>query len=801
MKNAFYTLKIFFMKSIFYLQINSIISTLKKIPLGIRAVLLLIFFLMTGTSTKAQDCGTINCTSNDVQITGASLKANLNGDPLGVCNSGQSVDAYLFLVLSTNTPRVGVSISGRIELKVNGELVEAFGQCFGVALSGNNTVVKFTDPVTWTCGSSIVLSDVLISWGTGNTNFCNTSYTSETPEPAKCPATKSKCWKQPPSDYIDIVTFPCSNPTINGQPLNQQECVGSSASFTVSYTDGQPPATIQWQVSTNNGGSWSNLVNNGTYSGVSTATVSVSNVTTTMNGYRYRAVLTNNTSDNQCGATTDGLATLTVYAIPSAPGVNVVDNCNGTSTLTATGATGTLLWNTGQSTATITVNSAGTYTVTQTLYAGGDFLGCTSAAGSGIANPKTTPSAPGVNVVDNCDGTSTLTATGYSGTLAWSTDPVQTSAEIIVSTAGTYYVTQTVNGCTSAAGSGIANPKSTPDKPVVIVVDNCNGTSTLSTDATGYLKWSTGMADDGKTTITVNAAGTYYVTQTVNGCISEQGSGIANPKSTPDKPVVIVVDNCNGTSTLSTEATGFLKWSTGMADDGKTTITVNAAGTYYVTQTVNGCISEQGSGITNPGNTPAAAMVTYHAPACDATTFSVEITNVAAGVTYTIKDKNGNNIPGVFPGNSVLAANNNNITFNNIPAGSGYKVTSTVGFCSSAQTECGAADPSPNRVVTQASAKEVTIELSGNQPTVVAYPNPFQTTVNFKLVSPVTGRVSLDIYNASGIRIGNAFNGVLQANVPVNTEFRLARPESGMLFYRMLGNGTSVSGKIMSVRQ
>jgi hypothetical protein len=62
----------------------------------------------------------------------------------------------------------------------------------------------------------------------------------------------------------------------------------------------------------------------------------------------------------------------------------------------------TLLWST-ESTASITVQTAATYTVTTT-----NASGCTSLQGSGVAAPKTTPTAPVVNVVNNCDGTSTL---------------------------------------------------------------------------------------------------------------------------------------------------------------------------------------------------------------------------------------------------------------------------------------------------------------------------------------------------------------------------------------------------------
>ncbi len=299
------------------------------------------------------------------------------------------------------------------------------------------------------------------------------------------------------------------------------------------------------------------------------------------------------------GGTTvmNGNAVLTEIATPAAPTVGVVNNCNGTSTLTASGFTGTLLWSTSATTTSITVNTAGTYTVTQTV------SGCTSSAGSGIAAPKTTPAAPTVTVVNNCNGTSTLTASGFTGTLLWSTSATTTS--ITVNSAGTYTVTQTVNGCTSPAGSGTAAPKTTPVAPGVSVVDNC-GTSTLTaTGFTGTLLWSTSATT---TSITVNTPGAYTVTQTVNGCTSSAGSGTAAPKSTPPAPAVTVVDNCNGTSTLTASGyTGTLLWSTSATT---ASITVNAAGTYTVTQTVSGCTSPAGSGIAAPKTTPAAPTVT-----------------------------------------------------------------------------------------------------------------------------------------------------------------------------------------------
>ncbi|MFC0078248.1 hypothetical protein ACFFLS_14450, partial [Flavobacterium procerum] len=479
--------------------------------------------------------------------------------------------------------------------------------------------------------------------------------------------------------YVNPLS-PGTASTIGTHPSNQTASATGTASFSVAVSGGSGTTQYQWQVSTDNGASWNAIANGSIYSNVNTANLNLTAITCSMNNYRYRAVITQ--SDYICGNVSSNSGTLTVAnptalsltgsticaspgnngtitsstsatginyqlynssntavqsakagtgaglswtglagangyyvigtnavtgcfstsnavnvavnAMPTAPTVTVVDNCNGTSTLSTT-ASGTLLWSTGASTSSITVSAVGTYTVTATVN------GCTSAAGSGTAAPKTTLSAPVVTVVDNCNGTSTLSTTA-SGTLLWNTGA--STSSITVSAAGTYTVTATVNGCTSAAGSGTAAPKTTPSAPVVTVVDNCNGTSTLSTTASGTLLWNTGASTS---SITVSVAGTYTVTATVNGCTSAAGSGTAAPKTTPSAPVVTVVDNCNGTSTLSTTASGTLLWNTGASTS---SITVSAAGTYTVTTTVNGCTSASGSGTATPKTTPSAPVVT-----------------------------------------------------------------------------------------------------------------------------------------------------------------------------------------------
>ena len=79
---------------------------------------------------------------------------------------------------------------------------------------------------------------------------------------------------------------------------------GQSASFTLGAANAQ--TTYQWQVSTDAGATWTSLGNNASYSGTTTTTLGVTNITTAMNGYRYRALLA-----NAAGTSISGSAILT----------------------------------------------------------------------------------------------------------------------------------------------------------------------------------------------------------------------------------------------------------------------------------------------------------------------------------------------------------------------------------------------------------------------------------------------------------------------------------------------------------
>ncbi len=102
---------------------------------------------------------------------------------------------------------------------------------------------------------------------------------------------------------------------ITTQPANRTICAGTgltgtSGTFTVAATGAG--LTYQWQVSTDGGTTYTNIATGGSYAGVTTSTLTVSNVATTFANYRYRAVVTS----AGCTAVNSNGATLSVNPTP-----------------------------------------------------------------------------------------------------------------------------------------------------------------------------------------------------------------------------------------------------------------------------------------------------------------------------------------------------------------------------------------------------------------------------------------------------------------------------------------------------
>ncbi|MBR6064602.1 MAG: hypothetical protein IKP54_10665, partial [Bacteroidales bacterium] len=147
----------------------------------------------------------------------------------------------------------------------------------------------------------------------------------------------------------------------------------------------------------------------------------------------------------------------------------------GTVTLTATGAD-TYRWSSGQTTASITVTSAGTYSVTGT-----DAHGCTGTAAKSVSvrdlaivtiNSSNDKVCPGESV--------TLTATS-TGSYSYEWSNGQTSASITVDAAGIYSVTGTDDNDCSVSASKMMTAGTTPRISITGPDGICYGTNSTLT--------------------------------------------------------------------------------------------------------------------------------------------------------------------------------------------------------------------------------------------------------------------------------------------------------------------------------
>lgn len=101
---------------------------------------------------------------------------------------------------------------------------------------------------------------------------------------AKVTPSGGACFYVVPFTYV--VATPA--PSFTTQPTNVSVCNGAATSFTIVATNA---ATYQWQISTNNGGTWTNITASAIYANVTTTTLNISNVTG-LTGNQYRAVAT-----------------------------------------------------------------------------------------------------------------------------------------------------------------------------------------------------------------------------------------------------------------------------------------------------------------------------------------------------------------------------------------------------------------------------------------------------------------------------------------------------------------------------
>ena len=278
------------------------------------------------------------------------------------------------------------------------------------------------------------------------------------------------------------------------------------------------------------------------------------------------------TDANGCEATDEILVTETALVLDLGEPINL---CSGNSTLLDAGpGFDAYTWSTGETTPSISVNSAGTYSVTVVDAA----CIATDSVAVSLDNLSVNLGPPSLVL---CSGTEQLLDAGPGfDTYLWSTGA--TSPSISVGSPGNYGVTVTQGICSASDQITLAESTINVDLGEDQII--CAGESLTLDIGSGFLAylWSTG---ENSPSITVSEAGFYSVTVSDNDCIMSD-------------TIVIMVNGialdlgedfsiCAGSSAMLNAGTGFQSylWSTGQTSS---QIEINAAGTYSVTVTSEG---------------------------------------------------------------------------------------------------------------------------------------------------------------------------------------------------------------------
>lgn len=373
---------------------------------------------------------------------------------------------------------------------------------------------------------------------------------------------------------LTVTYSPVCTPPAGPTAVAQSVCSGSTISALTATA--LPEATIKWYAAATGGSA---------LAGTAAVTATTYYVSQVVNGCESGRIPV--------------AVTLTVTPVPTAAPQSF---CAGATVanLTATGEAGaTFSWYAAASGGTAllaTANVSGTtYYVSQTVG------GCESTR-TPVAVTITTPAAPTAATQNFCvSGTvAELIATGVTGaSFQWYAaasggSPLEGTATL---SAITYYVSQTVGGCESAR-TPVAITITTLAAPTAADQSFCvSGTVaglTASGVATAQINWYNvadgGTALAGSTPLT---EGTYYVSQSLNGCESARESVEVAITVTPVPEVEPEATGCYGI-TVDDATGGFDIFHVYETESGGTELEgsyVFTSGTYYVSQTLDGCES------------------------------------------------------------------------------------------------------------------------------------------------------------------------------------------------------------------
>ncbi|MBL4651312.1 MAG: T9SS type A sorting domain-containing protein [Flavobacteriales bacterium] len=322
---------------------------------------------------------------------------------------------------------------------------------------------------------------------------------------------------------------------------------------------------------------------------------------------------------------------------------------NGSASVTATDVSGTAsyLWNTGETTSSISGITSGTYQVTITESGTGCSIIESVQVGSS-GGFSTTLSSSDINCFGGSNGTAAVTPNGATGTVTyiWSNGAV--TSQITGLTSGSYSYTATDGAsCTYSGSTNISQPSSPLATSSSSTDASCSDDGSASVTASGgtptyaYL-WNNGTSNSSLTNV---ATGNYTCTITdTNGCSSVESVSVGSSAVPINTTVTTTNEDCgqnNGTATMS--ASGGSGGFTYLWSNGQTaSISVNmGSGTYTCTVTDGvGCSTIVGVTVNN--NSGFSASMSTTDLSCNGDVNGVAIASGNGGTTpYSYDWENG----------------------------------------------------------------------------------------------------------------------------------------------------------------
>lgn len=732
-------------------------------------------FSTAQSSTPTTEPCNQGCTAKDLKLKRAYLVSkNQQGQviPLQGCLSGNTVTVYLAVELQTSTPRKGLSAFTNIqETPVGGgsPTYQVLAECFpeqSLATSGDVTTIIFTNPLTWTCGSAVELKETRVSWGTGNTDFCGGSTID------KCGATSSKCWKQGPQEVIIVETFPCTPATLGGIS-NDTKCAGTSKTFSTTFSAAANTTitSVEWQVSSNSGSSWTKLTTGGVYTvddnTTSPAELTISNVTG-LTGNQYRCVVYSYSSSSQQSCSTSTTATLTVDPASNGGSAAAANSpiCTGSGTsISLTGNTGNIQkW--------------------QYSTNGTDWTDIASTANPlSTGNLSTTTQFLAVVKSGVCDAANSTPATvnvdpaSVGGTATAANSPICAGTGTTISLSGATGVLQKWQYATNGSWTDINS------------TDNPLNTGNLSVTTKYQAVVKSGVCD---------AVNSNEVTVTVNAKPANPSASITATPTCSSASGTVTVNSPLDANSIDYE----YKLNNGNWTD-DVIFSVNAGDNYtiYVRNKAGQCEADgQATGTMDaqPDPVPAAKALITQDVSCSSSTGKVRIVQDPSNQAYD---------PAVyeFSNDGTTYGVSDEFTFS---AGGGYdlyvrrKADITCVTSVGCESENQAAsvnrntqnDLQENRTITQH------IEMPGSDATIKAFPNPFNDRVRFVVSTPEAGTGSLEVHNMLGQKVKTVFQGRFNAGTQ-SFEMQVPNNQQSTLIYVLRINGKQVSGKMLQVKE